>query len=425
MNENLNLFATYYFDNFLCYAKLYIISPDTRLRNDNRGVNHLDKQKLYTLLQKPEGTKLDFKAVLSLKTESEKKELAKDVAAIANSKGGRGYIIYGIQDETKAILGIEGKRYTEEQIQQIISQRCDPPVSVKLEIIPVDDKQIAVLTIYRSSQKPHQIRQTGVFYIRRGSTTDIARREEIASMLQESGILQYERIVLNRVELKELNEDIISDYISKTGLTSNSENYYTLLEGIGIIGRDEDSNGYHPTVGGLLVFGYHPQLYLPHAGIRLIDKSAADKVIYFSGPIIRMLDEIEDYLRFKAEKINGKYPVAAVVEAVANAAVHRDYFSPGREIVISIDNKKIEISNPGANCSDDDIQGLMEEYNPCRRNQWLYQRLLILDNKGRFFNIGAGMKKIHEAFKQHGGARFINNEKRNLFKVVLPGFMKY
>lgn len=388
-------------------------------------MNFLDKQKLYTILQKPEGTKLDFKALLSLKTESEKKELAKDVAAIANSKGGRGYIIFGIEDGTKNILGIEGKQYTEEQIQQIISQRCDPPVSVKLEIINIENKQVAVLTIYRSNQKPHQIRQTGVFYIRRGSTTDIARREEIASMLQESGILQHERIVLSRVELKELNENIINDYISKTGLTSTNENYYTLLEGVGIIGRDEDYNGYHPTVGGLLVFGCHPQLYLPHTGVRLIDKSANDKVIYFSGPIIKMLDEIEDYIRLKAARINEKYPVDAVVAAVANAVVHRDYFSLGREIVILIDNKKIEISNPGATCNDDDIQGLMEGYNPCRRNQWLYQRLLILDNKGRFLKTGAGMKKIHEAFRQHGGAKFINNEKRNLFKVVLPGFMKY
>ena len=388
-------------------------------------MNRLDRQKLYILLQKPEGTKLDFKAMLSLKTESEKKELAKDVAAIANSKGGRGYIIYGIEDGTKAILGIEEKHYTEEQIQQIISQRCDPPVSVKLETVPVDDKQIAVLTIYRSSQKPHQIRQTGVFYIRRGSTTDIARREEIASMLQESGILQHERIVLNRVELRELDEEIINYYISKTGLTSTNEDYYTLLEGVGIVGRDEDNNGYHPTVGGLLVFGYNPQLYLPHSGIRLIDKCAADEIIYFSGPIIRMLDEIESYLKAKAVKINDKYPVAAVIEAIANAAVHRDYFSLGREIVILIENNKIEISNPGAICSDDDMQGLMEEYNPCRRNQWLYQRLLILDNKGRFLKTGTGMKRIHEAFRQHGGVRFINNEKRNLFKVVLPGMMKY
>ena len=385
----------------------------------------MDRQKLYTLLQKPEGTKLDFKAQLSLKTDSEKKELAKDVAAIANSKGGRGYIVFGIEDGSKKILGIEGKRYTEEQIQQVISQRCDPPASVKLDIIPVDDKQVAVLTIYKSSQKPHQIRQTGVFYVRRGSTTDIARREEVASMLQESGMLKNEIIVLSRVELKELDERLVNDYISKTGLTSSNEDYYTLLEGIGIIGRDEDNGGYHPTVGGLLAFGYHPQLYLPHTGIRLIDKCGADEVLYFSGPITRMLDEIENYLNTKRAVIKPEYPIAAVVEAVANAAVHRDYFSMDREIVVLLENNRIEISNPGANCGDEEIPGLLEDYNPCRRNQWLYQRLLILDNKKRFLKSGTGMKRIYEAFKQHGDVKFTNNEKRNLFKVVLPGFVKY
>ncbi len=385
----------------------------------------MDRQKLYTLLQKPEGTKLDFKAILSLKTESEKKELSKDVAAIANSKGGRGYIIFGIEDGTKKILGIEGKRYTEEQIQQILSQRCDPPISVKLDIIYAEDKQVAVLTIYKSSQRPHQIRQTGVFYIRRGSTTDIARREEIAGMLQESGMLKHESIVLSRVETSELDESLINDYISKTGLTSTNEDYYTLLEGIGIIGRDEDNSGYHPTVGGMLAFGYHPQLYLPHTGVRLIDKCDNDEVKYFSGPITRMLDDIEDYLMLKSKKINEDYPVSAAVEAVANATVHRDYFSLGREIVVLLEKNRIEISNPGVTCSEDDIQGIAEDFNPCRRNQWLYQRLLILDNKRRFLKTGMGMKRIYDAFKQHGGAKFINNEKRNLFKVVLPGLMKY
>ena len=138
-----------------------------------------------------------------------------------------------------------------------------------------------------------------------------------------------------------------------------------------------------------------------------------------------MLDEIEHYLKQKVSRLNGEYPANAVVEAVANATVHRDYFSMGREIVILIDNNRIEISNPGVACSDMDIPGLVKEYNPCRRNQWLYQRLLILDNKRRFLQTGRGIERIYEAFKQHGGARFINNEKRNLFKVVLPGLIKF
>ena len=47
----------------------------------------MNSQKLQYLLSQEEGPKLDFKASLSLKTASGKKELAKDIIAIANSQG--------------------------------------------------------------------------------------------------------------------------------------------------------------------------------------------------------------------------------------------------------------------------------------------------------------------------------------------------
>lgn len=378
----------------------------------------MDKQRLLALLQKSEGPKLDFKLQLSFKADSEKKELAKDVTAIANSKGGRGYIIFGVQDKTKILVGIEDRKYSEEQIQQIISQRCDPPVSIKFDTISIDNKVIGVLTIYKSTQKPHQIRQTGSFYIRRGSTTDIARREEVASMLQETGIIQYEQSLLHGVDLSELDNNIIEKYFDRAGLNSNEDNYYTLLQSAGIIGKDEDSSRFHPTIGGLLVFGYNPQAILPHCGIRLINNKEYREVRYFTGPIIKMLDNVEEYFNSLFDKTS--YPVSTLLEAVTNAAVHRDYFATSREIVIAIEKDKIEVSNPGAVCGDDDALNSLEEYNPYRRNQWLYQRLLILDNKNRFLKSGMGIKRIEQAFRPLGGAKFINYEKRNLFKVILP-----
>ena len=49
----------------------------------------MDAQRLKQLLSREESEKLDFKACLKLCTESDKKELVKDVTAIANSRGGR------------------------------------------------------------------------------------------------------------------------------------------------------------------------------------------------------------------------------------------------------------------------------------------------------------------------------------------------
>ncbi len=100
----------------------------------------MDEKKLANLIKKNEGLKLDFKQMIDINTESGKKELAKDVSAIANSKGGRGYIIIGIEDKIKNIVGIDNMDFTEEQIQQIISSRIDPPVPVSLEILQYHGK---------------------------------------------------------------------------------------------------------------------------------------------------------------------------------------------------------------------------------------------------------------------------------------------
>jgi predicted HTH transcriptional regulator len=382
-------------------------------------VNNLDKQRLIALLQKTEGTKLDFKLQMSLKTDSEKKELTKDVIAMANSKGGRGYIIFGIEDKTKKIIGINDETYREEQIQQIISQRCEPPVAINYDIISLENKAIGVLTIYKSSQKPHQVRQTGAFYIRRGSTTDIARREEIASMFQESGMLYYEKIVVNRASTNDLDNKVINEYFTKTGLINNTDNYFDILEGLGIIGREEDSGKLHPTIGGLLVFGFNPQKFLPNTGIKIIDNFSSCGNIYLTGSIIKMLDDIEKHIGNMI--LNNSYPMYALAEVVANAAVHRDYFVNQREIVITLSKSKIEVSNPGSLCDEDEEVVLFDENNPCIRNPWLYQRLMILDDKGRFLKTGMGVNRIKQAFKHIGEVKFLNKSKRNLFKVILPG----
>ena len=56
-------------------------------------------QKLEELINAGEGEKLDYKEQLLLDTETKKKEFAKDVTAIANTKGGRGYLVFGVADK--------------------------------------------------------------------------------------------------------------------------------------------------------------------------------------------------------------------------------------------------------------------------------------------------------------------------------------
>lgn len=382
----------------------------------------MDVQKLIALIKKNEGPKLDFKMELDLRSESGKKELAKDVIAIANSQGGRGHLIVGIEDKTKRLVGIKPKDYDEERIQQIVGNRCDPPLNLRVEYIELKGKTVLVITIFRSYKKPHQMRQTGAFYIRRGSTTDVARRDEIAALLQTGGIIHNEQIPVFNVDMRVLNMDSVKHYLERMNMPMVENPDKTLLANLGIIHYDRDEEIYNPTVGGLLLFCDTPQLYLPHVGVTIIDFRGKKRNEYhIDGPLIQLLEKSLEKIRTILNETD--YPVEAIDEALSNAIVHRDYFDNSREIVIYVGKKRIEISNPGSVYGRELLNNVMRENNPYRRNNWLYHQLLVLDEHDRFLKYGLGMEKIKHLLNRRGKVRFLNLRKINMFKVVLPGVL--
>jgi predicted HTH transcriptional regulator len=375
----------------------------------------MDQYKLLGLIKQSESTRLDFKLCLDLSTESMKKELAKDVCALANSASGRGYIIFGVEDKTKRLVGIQTERYVEEQIQQVISQRLDPPVNIRLEHIALQGVQLAVLTVFYSFKKPHQLRQTGAFYIRRGSTTDFARREEIANMLQHEGLLFNELIPLNQLNESALNRLALDHYLKSQWADGD---FRENLIRLGILCFDRFENSYAPTVGGLLLFGQEPQLHLPHTGIHIVNLLGAKKESYtVRGTILEMLDKAVDIVELSIKFSH--YPKGVYQEAIANALVHRDYFDTSRQITIFITSKRLEISNPGASYEQEKPEGVSRERNPYRRNMWLYDRLMALDEQKRFNESGIGLIRMKKALENKGRIKIISSKKANLFKLII------
>ncbi|WZL74689.1 putative DNA binding domain-containing protein [Clostridiaceae bacterium 35-E11] len=384
----------------------------------------MDLQKLKLLIKQKEGTKLDFKESFNLDTESEKKEFAKDVIAIANSVGGRGYLVVGIRDKTKDIVGVNLQNFSEERMQQVISHRCDPPVNLRVENIKYGEKYIGVITIFKSLQRPHQMRQTGAFYIRRGSTTDIARRDEIASMFQEVGLISNELIPVYHLDLEVLNKERIDGYLKKMNLFPQKNIEKEVLNNLGIIRFDSETGKFHPTVGGTLLFCDRPQQYLPYSSIKIITFEGKEKITKIvEGNIIEMLHRCRNFIDTYLKNID--YPREAIFQSIANAIVHRDYMDITRDIVVLIGDNKVEISNPGTLPKGNNIHTIMREINPSRRNNWLYHRLLLLDEDNQFLRTGIGLQKIDKMFEGKGRVKFLNIEKRNLFKIVMPGLEKF
>jgi predicted HTH transcriptional regulator len=380
----------------------------------------IDKKKLMKLIQRQEGTKLDFKQKLDLDTESGKKELAKDICAIANSRGGRGYLIIGVEDKTKNIIGIDEKTiYGEEQLQQVICSRCEPPIPISLDIVRIDDKAVAVISIYDSDQKPYQLRDQGAFYIRRGSTTDTMRKQELISCLQEGFSFNVETFPVIKSKMEALNLSIIDKYFLSKGINVNDENRITLMESAAIISREKESYEYNVTFGGLLVFSEINSVYIPHNMIRIINKTnkSYNKIITIQGSLLTMMEESENMLK---KLLPERYPSYAVFEGIKNAVLYRDYTVYYKEIEVIISHNSISVISPGGLIkSTKAIDKSNDNY--FKRNMWIYEKLITLDERSQFIRSGRGFSRMKKAFKNHGKVIFINSIENNNFKVIYPG----
>ncbi|MBU3113620.1 AlbA family DNA-binding domain-containing protein [Clostridium lacusfryxellense] len=380
----------------------------------------MDTKKISILLKRDEGIKLDYKQKIDIIIESGKKELAKDVCAIANSRGGRGYIIIGVEDKTKRIIGININDFKEEQVQQIISSRCEPPIPISIDFVIHQGKNLAIITIYDGGQKPHQLRENGAFYIRRGSTTDTMRKEELICSLQENFSLNIETMPIINSDIKSLDLNIINKFYLNKGILVNDENRVGYLDNTGITFTERDYNNRVVTLGGLLVFSSMNSIYLPHNMIKIINRvnDKVDKVIIVQGNLLDMLDRVEEYL----DKIfPANYPVSAVNEAVKNAILYRDYTIFYKEIEIVVGYNSVSVVSPGSLLLSNEINN----HNYSKRNMWIYDKLIALDDKKRFTKSGKGLTRMKKAFIKYGKVLFVDSKDDNTFKVIFPGIKNF
>lgn len=383
----------------------------------------MDVKKLKKLLKNEESIKQDYKLKLDFSTESAKKEFAKDISAIANSRGGRGYLIIGVEDKTKKIVGIEQRDFSEEQIQQVISSRIDPPIPVSFDLINYESKKIGVITIYQSEQKPYQFRENGAFYIRRGSTTDTMRKQEIISSMQDNLSLDTELCPIIRSSINDLDMEIVKRYFNRHNVDINDDNIEMLMSSAGIITRENQEKEFKCTMGGLLVFSRINFLHLPHNIVRLVNKvnSNYDEISFIQGDLLSILNQCEDKLNAILLK---NYPKDAVFEGIKNAVIYRDYTTYNKEIEVIIDYKNITIISPGILLKNSKAP-LMNSHNYIKRNMWIYEKLKTLDSKNRFNKNGRGFTRMRKAFVNHGKVKFLNVTSQNHFKVIYPSINNF
>jgi hypothetical protein len=130
-----------------------------------------------------ESTRLEFKREI----DTNNKEIAKDISAMANAEGG--FIIYGLEEgdrgKAKFSVGVIKEKGSTERLQQVVDSHIHPPLAVEIVLIEarnekgqiLEDKEFLVVKIPQSFYHIHQVETTGRYYIRSGNT--VRRMNEI------------------------------------------------------------------------------------------------------------------------------------------------------------------------------------------------------------------------------------------------------
>lgn len=134
------------------------------------------KDDLERLLQSgiPESGSLEYKERLELETESQKRELLKDLTGMGN--GGGGTIIYGIRETDDGsgrpmrLVPLTDPAFPG-RLEDIVRHAVRPPLIMELRRIEADTGYVLVVEVFRSPLGPYMVQAYGEnrYYLRQGS----------------------------------------------------------------------------------------------------------------------------------------------------------------------------------------------------------------------------------------------------------------
>ncbi len=243
----------------------------------------------------------------------------------------------------------------------------------------------------------------------------------------------YEVTIVEQARLDDLSEVRVKDFLSKRLRSSIPDRPLSdLLVDMRAAGADK-TQGYHPTVAGLLFFGNWPQFHLNHStilaarlvggrGVQINDRATIEgalpemieRAIQFVQRNTRHGLQIGRTASAKAEEVD-EYPVIALREAITNACCHRDYLERS-PIQLKIYDDRIVIGNPGGLLPGLDVEHLEGKHKT--RNPLLADWLQALGFVERF---GIGIIRMNEAMDQAGLPPPVLQNRADWFEVTLFG----
>lgn len=337
------------------------------------------KSELLEIIANGENSGVEFK-----RDDLRPEQLAKEVVALLNFQGGK--LLLGVEDDG-TISGIQ-RPGLETWVMDTIFGRYVHPLALPFyeEVVFDDGRRVAVISLTQGTAKPYVLRNNNreEIFVRVGSTSRLATREQQARLFESGGLLHAEVLPVSGSKLDDLDQARLGDYLVNIAgdlmPPQSQEDWERRLTGLGfMVGRPDGPAAC--TIAGLILFGRSPRRCLRYAGIRWMsfandakDYQAQDDSV-LDGPLValwegrpgagrsivedglleRLVDRMRPFISIEGGEVDDglrressyRYPVEAIREALLNALVHRDWT---RSIEVEVVNysDRLEVTSPGA-----------------------------------------------------------------------------
>ena len=337
------------------------------------------KSKLLEIIANGENSGVEFK-----RDDLRPEQLAKEIVALANFQGGR--LLLGVEDDG-TISGIQREDLETWVMDTVFGRYVHPLILPFYEEVVMDDgTRVAVVSLTQGTAKPYVLRNNNreEIYVRVGSTSRLATREQQARLFESGGMLHAEVLPVSGTKFDNLEPARLTDYLVNIAgdaqAPESQGDWEQRLIGLGLMVSRDDGPPVC-TIAGLVLFGRSPRRSLRQSGVRWMsfagdskDYQAQDDTL-LDAPLVALwegrigagrqmvepglIEHLVDRMRPSiSEEGTGanenlrretqyRYPLDAIRETILNALVHRDWT---RSIEVEVVNysDRLEVISPGA-----------------------------------------------------------------------------
>lgn len=302
-----------------------------------------------------EDERTEFKRQLDLS------QVGRTVCAFANTQGG--LLVLGVADDGEVTGLSASAEDARERVTSFLQTGCNAPVQADC-----GHRRTAagtVLWIHVPRQRGFEpLRCGGRFWVRRDRATAEPSPAELQELFNAFGFVITEEQVLPAATVDDIDVAAFQAHLRRQGLDPQAPGA-TLEDDLRnrSVAREFDG-ALRPTLYGILAFGRQPQA-LPHTGSFWIncaayggEDRAADVIL--AGEARGRLDEqvqralgwargLGRFERYRGMRREDRYllPIAALREALVNAAVHRDYAAIGATTLLEVFDDRVRVISPG------------------------------------------------------------------------------